>query len=209
MNKPLVRVCLVFALAFVSMPVYAAKDLPPAKQKPIVFDDEALKQMTERGAANEHHEILAQIIGEWDYAASVWPKAGAEPEESTGTITNQIILGGRYLASQYNGILRIDNHFVPFEAQSFVGYDTQKKGYDTVWMDNLGTGMMTGTGTYDEKSKTLSDKGEHSFPISGKRQGYRAELEFTDAETHKKTIYAVDKSGKENKVMEFVFTRKK
>jgi Protein of unknown function (DUF1579) len=209
MNKPFVRVCLVFALAFVSAPVYAAKDFPPAKQKPIVFDDEALKQMTERGAANEHHEILAQIIGEWDYTASVWPKADAEPEESTGTVTNQMVLEGRYLTSHYTGILRIDNHFVPFEAQSFVGYDTQKKGYDTVWMDNLGTGMMTGTGSYDEKSKTLSDKGEHSFPISGKRQSYRAALEFTDSETHKKTIYAVDKSGKEHKVMEFVFTRKK
>ena len=37
-----------------------------------------------------------------------------------------------------------------FEGMGVTGYDNLKGKYDTIWMDNMASGMMHGTGSFDE-----------------------------------------------------------
>ena len=45
---------------------------------------------------------------------------------------------------------------MPFEGMGIVGYDNLLKKFVSVWIDNMGTGLMPGTGTYDAATKTYT-----------------------------------------------------
>ena len=55
----------------------------------------------------------------------------------------------------------------PHEGHGFLGYDNTKKRYVTVWIENMGTGIMSAEGDYDPAKKQLTLAGEYADPISG------------------------------------------
>ncbi len=98
----------------------------------------------------------------------------------------------------------------PFEGMGLFGFDNIKGQYETLWLDNMGTGFVRGTGTYEASTKVLKDTGEYSCPISqNKTRAYRAEWKLID-KTH--TVYemwSTTPEGTEYKQMEMAYLRTK
>lgn len=94
----------------------------------------------------------------------------------------------------------------PFEGMGFTGCDNVIQTYQTIWMDNMGTGMMLGEGTYDPGKQTLTDQGYFTDPMIGHRD-YRGVLTFIDDDHYRYELYVPDKNGKEFRMMEIAYTR--
>jgi len=187
-------------------PVYADKASPNTKD--IVFSAAAIEEMTKLGMPSKMHEVLAPLIGTWEYTVTVWMSPEAKPEQSTGTSVNELILGGRFVSSKVTGILRMGDNFVPFEGQGLIGYDNTKKEFTSTWIDTMGTGIMVGSGKYDEKEKSIKETGHFTSPMKDGEQKFRSELQFTSADTYKYIMYTSEKGGKELKNMEIEYKKK-
>lgn len=156
----------------------------------------------------EPHKKLAELAGNWNYTSKMWESAKAKPEESKGTSSMEMVLGGRYLQQKFTGQAMGQ----PFEGLGFIGYNNLENKYENLWLDNMGTGMMFGKdGTYNEKSKTYVDKGEHSCPMSAdKKRDYRTEWKIMDKNTMKFTMWGPGiEDTKEFRQMEITYKRVK
>src|SRR5690348_5992820 len=90
-------------------------------------------------------KIMTKSLGTWLDAITMWMQPNAAPMNSTGEMKNEMILGGRYLKGT-----NTDNFMgQPFEGISTTAYDNAKKIFINNWIDNMGTGMMNLTGTWD------------------------------------------------------------
>jgi hypothetical protein len=93
----------------------------------------------------ENHEFLKKLAGEWDCKTKFWMQPGAPPQESSGTSSQKMILGGRFLQGSYTGEM-MDQ---PFQGMSIDGYDNHTGKYFGLWMDTMGTKAMVFYGTCD------------------------------------------------------------
>lgn len=187
----------VFAADAKSMEGDAAKAGAPA------MDEAMMAKMQEYGTPNENHKVLQQLVGSWEYSVKMWMAPDAPPDESTGNSEVSAILGGRFIQEISTGTA----HNQPFEGRGICGYDNVKKEYNHLWIDNMGTGMMMVSASYDAATKTFSGKGNMSCPINGP-MSIRTVMKILDVNTHTYEMYMPDKSGKEFKAMEITYRRK-
>ena len=151
---------------------------------------------------NDNHKILDPLVGTWSHVGTWWMTPDSQPEMSNGTSETTWVLGGRFL--QHTAV---DTSMAqPFEGMGFTGFDNGKQTYQTLWMDNMGTGMMTGEGTYDPGKKQLTDHGRFTDPMIGQRS-YRGVITFVDDVHYRYEMYVADENGKEFRMMEIVYTR--
>jgi len=151
------------------------------------------------------HKWMAKTNGSWEGEVTQWMDPNAPPAKSKATITQSSALGGRYVISKYSGSMM----GMPMEGISTLGYDNAKKLFVNTWVDNLGTGIVQMSGTYDEATKTLNLKGFQTDPMTGKESDIREELTTIDNDSYTMIMYGAGMDGKEMKFMEGVFKRKK
>ena len=173
-----------------------------------MLDDATIKKLTTSGALSEQHQLLIPLAGTWYYELKYWAKEGAEPQVSTGTAKNEIILGGRYLLSKTSLILNIGGQSIPYESWEMLGYDKGKKTFTTVRADTIHDGSIIGSGIYDEKLNVIEEKGSFKSPLDMKTRSYRSVLEWVDDETYKRKIFITGKSGNEYQVIEIIYERR-
>lgn len=166
--------------------------------------DAMMEKWKEFSTPNENHKVLETLVGDWDYSIKWWMSPDAKPEESTGASSIKWIMGGRFIEQSVAGT----SMGQPFEGMGIMGYDNEKKQYQSVWIDNMGTGIMTGSGSYDPNTKTLTDQGKFSCPAEGEKS-YRAVLKIIDNDNFTYEWYMTDPEGKEFRAMKIVYTRKK
>ena len=149
------------------------------------------------------HEMMAKSVGEWTYVSKYWMDQSTPPTVSEGHSVNEMILGGRYLKSMsYSEVMGM-----PMEGMNILAYDKAQNEFYSFWIDNMGTGMTTARGKYDEKTKTCSMKGTMVDPMSGNEIEYRQTMKFIDDDNQLFEMYMVG-DDKEVKTMELAFTRK-
>ncbi len=165
---------------------------------------EAMAKWQAYATPGEGHEVLAQLVGDWDYTLKYWSSAGAPPEESTGENEIEWILGKRFLEMDVEGT----SMGQPFKGMGIIGYDNAKKQYISTWMDTMGTGMMSATGTYDASSKTMTETGTFNDPMSGE-QTFKGVTHFVDKDNFTYNMYINSPSGEEVLVMEIKYSREK
>ena len=151
------------------------------------------------------HKMLAKSNGAWTSEISMWEKPDGPVMKATGTMNNKMIMGGRYQVSTFSGNMM----GMPFEGMSTVAYDNARKIFISTWIDNMGTGLTTMEGTWDEGSKSLSSKGKMVDPTLGKELTTREVFKIIDDNTQTMEMYKPAPDGKEFKTMEIKYTRKK
>jgi hypothetical protein len=151
------------------------------------------------------HKMVSSWDGTWTGEISVWMAPNTPATKSVGTAINKMVLGGRYQVSNHTG----EFGGMPFEGQSTLAYDNIKKVFESVWIDNMGTGVMHLTGPWDAATKTISLTGKMLDPMSGKEVTVRETLKVIDDNTQVIEMYAPGPDGKEYKTMEIKSTRKK
>jgi hypothetical protein len=117
-------------------------------------------------------------------------------------MTNEMILGGRYQKSTYTG--NVMN--MPMEGMSLLAYDNAAKEFYSIWIDNMGTGMMTSKGKYDEATKMVDMKGTYVDPMTGKEEPFRQTMQNID-DNHQVMEMFMFMEGKEYKNMHIDLTR--
>jgi hypothetical protein len=149
------------------------------------------------------HELLKYKEGNWKMKMEMWVTPGTEPTVTEGTSEMKLIMGGRYLLdttkSTYNNM--------PFEGMGIVGYDKLKKKFVSVWIDNMGTGLLPGTGTYDPASKTYSYTTMAPDVTAGDYKQGRTVERIVNENEWVVEMYDTTPDGKEFVTLKGVYTR--
>lgn len=165
---------------------------------------EKMKKMEALTAPGDAHKVLEPLAGKWTYTLKFWMSPDAPAEESTGTSQDDLIYGGRFLMQVVKGTMMGK----PFEGLGFTGYDNIKKEYVSIWLDGMATGIMTSSGQYDAATKTLTETGANSCPLTGEKDRKGRNVSTLVDNDHKTyTAYAMGPDGKENMMLEIFYTR--
>ena len=153
------------------------------------------------------HEIFAKMAGNWDYTITYKMMQDAPEQTSTGKAKNEVILDGRFLKQAVEGPMDMGGQMVNYKGEGILGYDNRKETYQSVWFDNMNTSMMVSSGSFNPKTKTLTENGTHYCPMRGKDVNFKAELKIQDDNHMTYTMYDTDTSGNTYKMMEIKYTR--
>ncbi len=151
------------------------------------------------------HKLMTSWNGSWTTDITMWMAPGALPSKTTGTSENSMVLGNRYQVSRHKSKMM----GMAFEGISTLAYDNAKKVFVSTWIDNMGTGIMTMEGAWNETAKMIDFKGKMVDPTIGKEVFVRETFHVIDDQTQVMEMYANGPDGKEFKTMEIRFTRKK
>ncbi len=197
-----VAFALVVSIALVLVPAAAQEKKEPA----MTAEEKALMEKWNAYATpGAPQKLLEQRAGSWVAKVTLWTAPGAPPLVSDATSESKMILGGRYVEDVSTGNV----NGMPFEGRGICGYDNLSKKYVYAWIDNMGTGIMVGKGTYDPKTRSISYRAEAPDVMTGKMKTVRGVDTFVDADTFKSEMFDKGPDGKEFKAMEIVYKRKK
>lgn len=172
------------------------KKLTPAEEQ---------KAWMDYATPGDMHKWMAKMNGTWDGDITMWMNPDSPAIKTKGQAEYSMILNGLYQQGVHKGNMM----GMPFEGRSTMAYDNSKKVFVSTWIDNMGSGVMTMEGTYDDKTKMLTSKGKMVDPTAGgKEVDVREVVTMVDDNTQKMEMYCT-KDGKEMKTMEMIAKRKK
>lgn len=151
------------------------------------------------------HKMMAAWNGIWNAEVLSYMDPSAPPMKSTATQKVSSLFNGLYSATELSGEMM----GMPFQGRGTTGYDNAKKMFVSTWIDNMGSGVIYMTGTWDPATQTLHLKGSQTDPMTGKDAMIREELKIVDEHTQVLTMYGAGMDGKEMKFMEATFRREK
>lgn len=177
----------------------------PAQKAPEMSPEEkaAMDKMIAAGAPGDPHKFIAGMEGVWKASVKVWHAAGQTPQESEGISIHRMIMGGRYLQQSFKSSF-MD---APFQGIGFMGYNNVLKQYESFWIDNMSTAMMTSKGTISEDGKTINSVTTYTDPQSGREKKSRDVLRSVDVDKFVSQMYDIGEDGKEFLMMEITYTR--
>lgn len=149
------------------------------------------------------HQMLAKSNGTWNEEMTMYSTPSAPPQKLMATCEYKMIMGGRYLEANHTGTF----NNMPFQGNNIIGYDNNKKVFQSMWIDNMGTGITYMEGTYDSATKMVTLTGKMMDAMSGKEEDVKQTWKFVDDNTLMVEMYKVT-DGKEFKMMEIKLTRK-
>ena len=150
------------------------------------------------------HNVLARMAGTWNAKVRSWMEPGGPPAESAGTSEAKMILGGRFLHMDFAG----DMMGSPFTGVGVTGYDNHTKKYVSTWIDSMGTAILFFEGSGSADGKTFTQECLYDDPIKGPMK-WRSVTRIVDENNHLFEMYGTGKNGKEEKMMEITYTRKR
>lgn len=149
------------------------------------------------------HEKLQKSVGTWAGHVKMWHEANSPAMESEGTMTLVSLMDGRFVHGEYSG----DMMGMPFHGANIMGYDNVSKKFQQTWVDNMGTGMMTGTGEPSADGKKINWTMKYNDPMAGKEVTIRETDTWTSDDTMMLEMWGPGKDGKEMKMMEISYKR--
>jgi hypothetical protein len=152
----------------------------------------------------ENHKFLDYFIGEWESLVKFIPEPGAAPVTYKESISVQWILGGRYTYAVLKGNLAGKD----YEVYVYTGYDNFKKEFFAIQLSTMGTGYYLSTGHLDITGKIRTDTAVLEDPTVGKIN-VKAVTTLVDRDKYLYDFYFLDDKGKETKIMDVVYSRKK
>jgi hypothetical protein len=156
-------------------------------------------------APGEMQKMLAKWNGEWSAEISMWETPGGPEMKATGTMSNKMIMDGRYQLSNFKATMM----GMPMEGMSTVAFDNHKKVFISTWIDNMGTGLTTFEGTWDDATKSMTSTAKMMDPQLAKELTMREVFKVVDDSHQVMEMYKPAPDGKEFKNMEVRYTRKK
>jgi hypothetical protein len=136
----------------------------------------------------------------------------APPTESKSKAWCRSAFGGRFIESKEQGTMSMvykgEVVQVPTESIGFIGYDTFKEKYVSVWLHSGGTGIYYAEGTVDETGKVFTYFATYDEWETGRRGvPYKMVDRIVDENTLVTTMYDLTMKPQESKVFEMVSKR--
>lgn len=151
----------------------------------------------------EHHQHLAKMVGTWSVENHMWPGPDAPEIVSTGVAKNEMILDGRFLQSNFEGEFQGQ----PFHGMALDGYDNLQKKHVGMWMDTMGTMVMSFEGDCDQDGKVRTMIAEYKDAVTGKMTKMKSVTTIVSNDKFTYESYSPGPDGEFFKSMEIVYTR--
>lgn len=193
------------APALLAAPALAQEESMEAMEAPEMSAEEAAMMETWMKAMTPgpEHQMLADSAGEWKFTITSWMEEGGEPMVAEGTAVRTMELGGRVSVE----VVESSMMGQPFEGIGRTGYDNLKGEWWSTWTDNMSTGIMTMTGSYDEATHTWTWAGEGTDPMTGNAQKMKMTVVKEGEDKEVGTMWMAGPDGEMVKSMEIVYTR--
>lgn len=152
----MVRLVLVSVLAGAAVFVVAQDKQPqmtPEQQK-------MMEEWMKIASPGEHHKHLDYFVGTWDVVTKMWMEPGTPPAESKGVSKSKWVLDGRFIQDDYTGEMM----GMPYKGLGLTGYDNYRNLYVGSWFSNMGTNVLTFSGTRSQDGKSITFYGEMDEP---------------------------------------------
>ena len=174
---------------------------------PIAMPDSAtrMKNWQMCMTPGDMQKMMASWDGTWNSEVTMWQKPDAPPQKSMGTTVNKMVLGGRYQESVNTSTMM----GMPFEGHGTLGYNNANNMFESSWIDNMGTGVMHMKGPWDAATKSVTLRGKETDPETMTEKDFKETFKVVDNNTQMMEMYGPGMDGKEIKMMEIKFTRKK
>jgi hypothetical protein len=168
----------------------------------VIAQDQAdmMKKWQDYMTPSAAHKHFEKICGTWN--AEIIQYMGGQEMKAEGKAVFEMILGGRYMKSSFIATI-MD---MPMEGFGLDAYDNLTKEYISIWLDNMGTGVLYMKGKYDEVSKSYIYTGEMVDPMTGKNVKTKT---VTKHVNDNKTIFDMynGEGAQETKSMTVTYTR--
>jgi hypothetical protein len=152
------------------------------------------------------HKVLAADVGTWDATiTSYMGPPGAEPAVSKGVEVNEMMTGGLWLVSRFEGEIG----GMKMEQRGQFGYDPVKKKYIGTSIVSMNPTLSVFEGTYDTKTRTMTYVGGVVDPASKTTLTQRIVSTSKDDTTRAFTLYIKPAGGDEVKAIEIRYTKRK
>ncbi len=159
------------------------------------------------GGPTAEHERLHPFVGTFRAEVRLWmDPAAPDPYVSTGTMVNEMDLGGRFLRHTYVGD-ETDGPFPAFEGRGFWGWNAAAERWEGFWIDNAGTGMDLEHGRLEDDGRTWTMRSTFVDPETRRETAKRSEIVLEDEDRHVMRTWFVGEDGAEAKVMEIRYER--
>jgi len=150
------------------------------------------------------HDLLKKDLGTWDATVRFWPQPDAEPLESKGVEQNELLPGGLWRVSHFEG----DFGGTKFVGVGTFGYDPVEKKYIGTWVDSMSPYLMIVKSDYDAATETLTGTGEGRDLLTGKPSISKHISHYPDKDTRTFEIQMPGEDGKLRKVMDIEYKRR-
>jgi hypothetical protein len=191
------------ATAFAAGPLVAQEAKKAAA--PATDEKAAMEMMQKLATPGAGHKKLDPWVGAWTSRMTMWMDPTKDPVKSEGSTELKWVLGGRYVQQTYEG------QFMggPFSGVGYTGYDNYKKKYVATWMDTASTSVLNMSGSFDKAGKVLTMTGRVDDFTTGKVTTMRTVTTMPSSDEMRWEMFSPGPDGKEVKMMEIVYTRKK
>lgn len=187
------------------------KDIKPAGQPademqlPPGWTPQDMQACMAASTPGTHHKLLASGAGKWNGKSQMWMGPGTPVINSSSTATVTPVMDGRFVKTEFAGDVP---GMGPFTGFGINGFDNVSKKFVATWIDNMGTGIMNGTGEASSDGKIITWTFNMHCPITGKPTTMREVETITGPNTKTLEMWGIDpKSGKEFKSMFIELTR--
>ena len=178
---------------------------PPAMQLPPGWTQADVEACMLAGTPGEMHQALARDAGTWHGKNTMWMAPGAEPMTCESTTTITPIMDGRYVRAEMKGEMP---GMGMYEGFGLYGYDNVSGRFVATMIDNMSTGLATGTGERSADGKTMTWTYTYNCPITKKPTTLREVQTTTGPNAKRLEMWGTDpRSGKEYKMMVIELTR--
>ncbi|HZH66045.1 MAG TPA: DUF1579 family protein [Flavisolibacter sp.] len=122
------------------------------------------------------HSLMEQYAGNFRMEITMSMGEGKEPKIVTVKSKNNMLLGGRFLEMEQKG------EMMGMDYQSIItmGFNNTNKKFALTTITNMGTGILSLVGDWDQKSKTANLIGELVNPVSKQAIHVRQTVAFID-----------------------------
>ena len=165
---------------------------------------DADQQVAQLANASEAHTKLAPFVGTFRAQVKMWMGPG-EPHVTTGTMVNELDLGGRFLRQHYKGD-EAEGPFPNFEGRGYWGFNNITQKYEGFWIDTASTMMQTEAGGLDDEGRVWTMVGQIPNPQTGENMTKKSVITLEDDDHHRMEMY-FDTPGGEVKGMEITYAR--
>ncbi len=204
--KTLSRFGLAALLALAALAPAAAQEKKKAPAPAGGKDEKAAMEAWQKAMTpGEGQKKLEPLVGTFDAKVRMWMDPSRPPDDSVGTSVNTWVLGDRFVQTKYEGVFLGE----AFNGVGYTGFDNVTKRYEGTWMDTGSTAIMTSVGTIDGAGKVITMKATTSDPATGKVTTADQKITIVDNDHHSIEMWGKTPDGKNFKMMEIQYTRKK
>ena len=155
------------------------------------------------GAPGSHHEQMKKFVGRWQAKTRIYPGSDAEPIDMSGSVSNRMIMGGRFLQSDFNGEMM----GAKFTGMGYEGFDNARQEHVATWVDNENTEIFYFRGTCNDDGTVITAFSERLDAKTGKVKKIKSVTTLRSTTMYTFENWEEGDDGEYRKTMEIIYTR--